>query len=1215
MNNDTVALSQYISTSRAFQYSINVKYDLFDQEKVLNYIPLSQSVSIIREVLASTHPENIQRSRIIVGSYGTGKSHLAVTLLSLLTKMFPPETYRELITKIKNICPETADMVWRQIHEGAKFLPVVLTGGEETVNQSLLNGLQLALKEHGLEHLMPRTNLNAALEQIKFWQENYPAAYQELEEYVLRAGKSLAQLQNDLTQQQEASYELFLRAYTHISHGAQFNPILISEPADVYRYVAQKLPESYGGIIVVFDEFGRYLENQWSANRTVNLQPLQDFAEGCNASGKLNLHLLLITHKQISQYAAKHDLELVNEWKKIEGRFKSIEIITQPTKVYELMSQIIIKDESFWSSYYRSYQEKFKTLSSNIHKTRLFADLSIQSFEDYILKGTFPLHPLTAFCLPRLSQLVAQNERTIFTFLAVSDYYSLNSFLAATSGSEFKLLTVDRLFDYFEPQLKGADSDERVREIWVQAKGAINRLKEGLVLEAKLIKALAVIKIINLPAVLPATVEMLHLAFEGSEYSWDEVGHALQRLFNLKIVFEGLSSGILEIIEPGEIDIDAELNITIPKRKNLFEPIHFLNAHFRPQPVLAKRYNDRYAMTRFFSCMYIRDKDPVALAQELLEREPERDGFIFYLCPVENTGQEEMINLLMNFSIKKRAVFVVPLNYNPNTIEELFELLQKLDALKVIYKDLDARQHVEADRLELLLWITEVEERIKAILNQLYAPENTAIVFNGQKERLATMLDLSKVVSKICFKVYGQTPVMNNEMINKHRLTKPIANARKKLVDGLLKPYLAPNLGMKGNGPEIAIYRSLLRAPGREIVLEEEEQVTIRPFHELEDDGLKAALEKIQQLIDEAGDQGVKMDLLVTTLCLPPYGIRKGVIPILLALLMHGKNNEFQLVDTNGAERIISGESIEAAMEQPDRFYLKREDWSEEKVAFCYQLLELFGNAGEQDELESLPRKVVNAMRRWFVSLPKLTRDTQQISKEAKSLRKLIRNLQMVSTRLLFREIPNIFGYKEFDSQVVDDLVSCLRTIKDEMDYYHLSVINRLEKRLLEQLPHQGQDSLLSGLKLWYQGLAAQQKNRLYSDGTQELLDLIEDFHGENRVEFVKQVLYLLTGLRLEDWSDTTSNGVEDEFAQMIAEVAKIQASLEQATETKSNHIFIEFERADGTRVQRSFPKGNISRSGQLLHNVLKSFIQEYGDAVTNNEKRNILIKLLEELI
>ncbi len=1214
MDNKTVALSEYVSTSQGFQYSINVKYDLYDKEKILNYIPLLQSASIIREVLTSTHPESTQRSKIIVGSYGTGKSHLAVTLLSLLTKMFPPETYSELIKKIKNICPETADIVLHQIHKGAKFLPVVLTGGEQTVTQLLLNGLQLALKEHGLEHLMPETNMNAALEQIKFWHENYPAAYQELADYVLQAGKSIAQLNHELKQKREDSYELFLKAYTHISHGAQFNPMLISEPADVYRYVAQKLPEPYGGIMVVFDEFGRYLENQWNVNQKVNLQPLQDFAEACNTSGKMNLHLFLITHKQISQYAAKHGQELVNEWRKVEGRFKSIEIITQPTKVYELMSQIIIKDESFWNSYYHRYQKIFKILTHKINRTRLFADLSIQSFENYILKGSFPLHPLTAFCLPRLSQLVAQNERTIFTFLSASDYYSLNSFLAATSSSEFKLLTVDGLFDYFETQLKSADSDERVREIWVQAKGAINRLKEELVLEAKLIKALAIMKIINLPAVLPATVQILHLAFEGSEYSWDEVDNALQRLFNMRIIFEGLSSGILEIIEPGEIDIGAELSITIPKRKHLFEPIHFLNANFRPQPVLAKRYNDEYAMTRYFSCIYIRDNDPIGLAQELLDQEPERDGFIFYLCPGENNRPEELINLLVSSSIK-RAIFVVPLNYHPNIIGELFELLQKLDALKVIYKDLDARLHIEADRLELLLWLTEVEEQIRIILNRLYAPENTVIIFNGQKERLDTMLDLSKMVSKICAEIYHKTPIMNNEMINKHQLTKPIASARKKLVDCLLKPYLAPNLGIKGNGPEIAIYRSLFRAPGREIVLQEEEQVIIRPFCELKDDGLKLVLEKIQQLVDETSEQGVRMDRLIKALYLPPFGIRKGVIPILLALLMHGKNNEYQLVDTQGAERIISGDSIEAAMEQPDQFYLKREDWSKAKATYCYQLLRLFGDAGDRDEFESLPRKVVNAMRRWFVSLPKLTRDTQLISKEAKSLRKLIRNLHMVSTRMLFREIPNIFGYQQFDSQVADYLISHMRTIKDEMDYYHLSVINRLEKKLLEQLPNQGQNSLLSGLKLWYQGLAAQQKNKLYSDGTQELLNLIEGFHGENRIEFVKNVLYLLTGLRLEDWSDTTSNGIEREFAQMIAEVANVQESLEQAAGNGSNQIFIEFERADGTRVQRSFPMGNISRSGQLLHNVLRSYLQEYGDAITNNEKRNIVIKLLEELI
>src|SRR5690606_37538001 len=201
--------------------------------------------------------------------------------------------------------------------------------------------------------------------------------------------------------------------------------------------------------------------------------------------------------------------------------------------------------------------------------------------------------------------------------------------------------------------------------------------------------------------------------------------------------------------------------------------------------------------------------------------------------------------------------------------------------------------------------------------SRLYAPSNTVVVFEGRTERLATRLDLSKIVSRICATVYSKTPVMNNEMINKHQLTKPIATARKKLVDGLLRPYLKPNLGLSGNGPEIAIFRSLLRAPGREIVWQDQEQAFIRPLHELADPGLKQALETIQRLIDESGDQGVRVDRLIRELCSPPFGIRQGVIPILLALLMHGKTNEYQLVDSQGAERVISGETLEAAMEQP----------------------------------------------------------------------------------------------------------------------------------------------------------------------------------------------------------------------------------------------------------------------------------------------------------
>ena len=55
------------------------------------------------------------------------------------------------------------------------------------------------------------------------------------------------------------------------------------------------------------------------------------------------------------------------------------------------------------------------------------------------------------FLLPRLSELVAQNERTLFTFISAHNRHTLVDNL--DHGAQ-NVLTPDAIYDYFEPLLK-----------------------------------------------------------------------------------------------------------------------------------------------------------------------------------------------------------------------------------------------------------------------------------------------------------------------------------------------------------------------------------------------------------------------------------------------------------------------------------------------------------------------------------------------------------------------------------------------------------------------------------------------------------------------------------------------------------------------------------------------------------------------------------------
>ena len=79
-------LKDYIKVLSDFQFSINLEYDLYSDQKIKNYIPTSSAIDIIEDIMLSTSQKSVDRARIFVGAYGKGKSHLALVLLAFLSR-------------------------------------------------------------------------------------------------------------------------------------------------------------------------------------------------------------------------------------------------------------------------------------------------------------------------------------------------------------------------------------------------------------------------------------------------------------------------------------------------------------------------------------------------------------------------------------------------------------------------------------------------------------------------------------------------------------------------------------------------------------------------------------------------------------------------------------------------------------------------------------------------------------------------------------------------------------------------------------------------------------------------------------------------------------------------------------------------------------------------------------------------------------------------
>ena len=142
----------------------------------------------------------------------------------------------------------------------------------------------------------------------------------------------------------DSSYEkIFSKVYSGMAYGAPFNSTT-GNLIDNMNFANEAIKDKYRGIVLVFDEFGRYVEDY---GEVLKVKAIQDLAEYCDHSD-YNNHLILVSHKQLSMYTSSMKKSISDEWKKVEGRFKATSINIKYNQCLSLIGNIIPKNKIHW---------------------------------------------------------------------------------------------------------------------------------------------------------------------------------------------------------------------------------------------------------------------------------------------------------------------------------------------------------------------------------------------------------------------------------------------------------------------------------------------------------------------------------------------------------------------------------------------------------------------------------------------------------------------------------------------------------------------------------------------------------------------------------------------------------------------------------------------------------------------------------------------------
>lgn len=1196
-----------ISVASGFQYSVNIGYDLGNDNKLKNFIPTKSALGLLEDILLSVNPSSADRARVLIGAYGKGKSHIVLMILSILMKR-EFALFEKLMPKIKEN-PRLYQLVQNYYESDSNILPIIIGGSNTSLTQAFLLSLQRTLSEHDLLSAMPDTNYRAAIGVIGRWKKDFPDTFAKFQNEIEEPVENFI---DRLENYDVAAYESFERVYPTLTAGSVFNPFLGFDVVDLYESVAKSLKaKGYTGIYVVYDEFSKFLEANIVDASVSDTKMLQDFAEKCTRSGNLQMHLMLISHKEISNYIDRLPKEKTDGWRGVSERFKHIHMNNNFTQTYEIISSVIQHNEPYWSSFYKAHIPEFEVLFSRYQKHQMFTDA--QGEIDTAVKGCFPLHPVSTFILPRLSERVAQNERTLFTFLSAEGTATLPAFLDRYENN-FTLVTPDQIYDYFEPLFRKEVYAGGIHDTVVLTNMVLSQLPEGT-LGSKIVKTISLIYILEQFERLSPTKEQIIRIYSAS-YDVPEIEQAIADLIEKEfVIYIKRSNDYLRLKQTSGVDIRQKIHDLMETQAGKVTSKDILSASNFDNYMYPSRYNDEHEMTRFFAFQFISGAEVTADVDWNIKSEKiDADGIIYGIIPESEDQLRSIKEIITNSSRGcKRHVFVLPKHFKSvdNVIQEYAAVMQ-------------LREHAVDDPVlfdEYEVVFEDLQEVIKGFIGTYTHPESHRSVYihDGEVLNIHRKSGLTETMSKICDTVYCLTPVINNESVNKNDITSAALNSRNKIVGALLRSELEPNLGLSGTGQEVSIMRSTLLRTGVWSECDGIPQVNLHP----EDAAMRHMLETIENFIFEARQNGrVSFAVLYERLTSPEYhiGLRYGLIPLYLAAVMHNYRQQTVISDRFGPVQ-TSVDILIQINSAPENFTLEYLDWNPEKEEYIKRLAGAFDDyIVDAEKAGNFYDYVANAMHRWYMALPKYSKESirrpsgERIPRRQLEVIKLLQGNNHGSD-LLFKKLPEAFDYHEEFADAAEDIIGTKAVFDGLLNELKQLLITKTKNALLPEKDKEAarKKSLTDAVKEWCDRLDPKSFEQLFSDGTDRFLQHLRSVTNDEDL-FITRLAKLATGLRLEDWDNKTAKKYFETVNRFMQTAKNFHSSVVADTINETSSYQLTFADEEGTSTTRRFDKIEVSARGKLLFNQITASLEAMGQSISEQEKRQILMEVLKKL-
>ena len=983
-------LSDLFQVKGRFRRSVHLERDFYTDENLLEgYIVTVAAREMLERVVSALENNELSKAWSLTGPYGSGKSAFALFIANLLGNSNSPIT-QQALTLLEQEDPllyqRLTDINGNGKFSSSGFCPVLISGERAPISLALLRGL-----EHGL------TSFNGIP------QKKSPLP--KINTLLKAAEKGKLPNSTEITQ-------LFESAVLHIgNHGGS-------------------------GLLLVIDELGKFFEYASQYPERADMFVLQTLAEFADRSDETPLFLMTILHQAFEMYAQRTAKSQAEEWAKVHGRFEDVPFTEPVEQVLRLIGAALEKSpEIVW-------EDNFNTAAELGLKPR---QLDESEFTQ-LLENCLPLHPTVALLIGQLFRRFAQNERSLFAFLSSSEPHGLQNFLSKYhyDGNPPPMYTLADLYNYLDITQSNKLYTSSVGKKWAQIESAITRLPSPSDMTVKLIKTIGLLGIVSEPIPnLKASEQMLRYALDNWTEEFDtEFAEALETLKNRSIAIYRRYNGTFVLWEGSDIDIEVKLREAETQVDRKVPLATNLSRYMSARPLVARQHLFETGTLRYFTIRYT---DLANFDADLGKPFDDADGLLLYALPASGHEAEQLRKKIKKVDKEKVLIAI------PDSIGLLQEAVFEVARLRWIQQNTAELQNDDIARRELSVQLleteTDVSRQLKAIFDE--DNENTCRWYHkGKPKPIGSHQKRNEYLSKICKQVYNKTPILQNELINRRKISGTVTAARRKLIQAMLENGDQENLSISGYPPEMSIYRSLLLNTG--IYRRKFGTWGFHPPSKNDKNRMKHTWKAIEDFLTECENERQPIERLYKSLMAPPYGVRRGPLPILLCAAILCYRTEVALYENGSFVPDLSMPVFERLLKVPQQFELKRFRMTDHRTDVLAQYL----NALDQTSNTDIPNllAVATPFMIFVARLPKYTLATQTLSENGKNLRTVVLDASEPDT-LLFYDLPKALGCPPFSAETdanpqTDQFFKTLRKTLDELKQIYPFLINSVEQLL-----------------------------------------------------------------------------------------------------------------------------------------------------------------------